>query len=101
MPPKQALVSPWTERYLFQGSRNDHPFVFTQVSASRWGHFAEVGGIASKSCFTRRLFGGMNWPLPRATKKAFASHDSISSPLPFMKGGWGGFLGLLFHIQVV
>jgi hypothetical protein len=38
-------------------------------------------GSASNLCFTRRLFGDMNLPLPRATKQAFAHPDSISGLL--------------------
>jgi hypothetical protein len=26
--PKQAVISPWPGRYLFRGSRNDHPLGF-------------------------------------------------------------------------
>ncbi len=68
MPPKQALVSPWPKRYLIRGGRTDYLSVFIQASASCRGRFAEVRGSASKPCFTRRLFGGMNLPLPRTTK---------------------------------
>jgi hypothetical protein len=32
-------------------------------------------------------FGGVNLPLPRATRESFASLYSIFSQLPFFKGG--------------
>jgi hypothetical protein len=35
-------------------------------------------------------FGAMNFPLPRATKEAFASPHPIFSQLPFSKGGKSG-----------
>jgi hypothetical protein len=105
-PPKQALISPRSTRYLSHKRRNDHPFVFIKFS-----QVADVAPRKSGNCVTAGHlppgFGGVNLPLPRATKEFFASLSLFKrgrkwkgsftgcrkALLPLKKGGREGFLG--------
>jgi hypothetical protein len=88
--PKQALTSSSPARDLDHGTRSDHPFVFIRAFANYQCRSTDVGEVLHGHT-PPPGFGGQNLPLPRATKRAFASlGPNMREPIR------GGSLILLF-----
>jgi hypothetical protein len=88
LPPKQAIISPWPARCGTRGS--------LRILCLDLLEFPQVAHIALRKpaqCFKALYlppgFDGRKFPLPRATKEAFASLRSIFSHLPFKKMSQG------------